>query len=124
MGNVQVSIPKPAGGIVQPQTVYILVEAAAELLGKDSGDVVLIKMEMVCQAFQCERLLEVLGDVGDELVADIGVIPAVPGKQKGSGDQESQYQVQPCFADRAGGFRIVKHFAKSQQEIGILYPRG
>ena len=80
-GDALIRGPKLPGGIVQPQAVHVLVEAAAQSGGEDSGDVVFIEMQLPGKTVQGKGLLEMLGHIGDEPVAHIGAVRAVPGEQ-------------------------------------------
>lgn len=51
-GDAQVCGPKLPGGIVQPQAVHILVEAAVEPGVEDSGDIVFIEVQLACKTVQ------------------------------------------------------------------------
>ena len=44
--DIVVRFPKEPGGVIQPQTVYVFMEAAMELSGKYPGNIVFVEMQL------------------------------------------------------------------------------
>ena len=88
-------------------------------LGKDAGNIIFVKMQLPGNALQCQRLLKVQGDIGDELIAHIGILLSVPGSQLRLRHQIGQNQVQPGLADSAGMLRIMEHPIECKGNVRI-----
>ena len=56
-------------------------KTAVQPAGKYPGDVVFVKMQFLGNLIQTKGFLKVVGDVGNDLIADIRAVLVVAGKQ-------------------------------------------
>ena len=85
--------------VIEPQPVDVGGKSAVQLPGKDSGDIIFVKVQLLRDGVQCQRFLKMIGDVGDETVADLRVVPAVSGNQRCLLKEIRQNQMEPRLAD-------------------------
>src|SRR5699024_5332013 len=66
------------------------------------------------------RFLKMIGDVGDEAVADLRVVPAVSGNQRCLLKEIRQNQMEPRLADSRSVLRTGKHPGEGERDVRVL----